>query len=66
MNAQQKGSNYANDNYSFIYEPGMTRDQFAIAALNNYNENAAAFGEDPIPQGEQADFLFGARQAFRN
>lgn len=65
QNAQQSGSIYANDNYHFIYKEGMSQDDFAEAALENYNANAEAFNESPLPQECEVDFLFGAKNAFR-
>jgi hypothetical protein len=63
--AQLIGSNYANDNYSFVFEEGMTEKQFAQAALDHYNASAEAFGSDHLPEEQEKDFLFGAKQSFR-
>ena len=65
QNAQMLGRNYANDNFNHIYVPGMTHDEFAKEALENYNNNADAFNEPCLQEEYEKDFLFGAKQSMR-
>ena len=62
---QNLGASYAADNYSHIYQPGMTIGEFAVATLENYQDNAEAFNIEGIPEQCEADFLLGAKSAFK-
>lgn len=65
QSSQNLGAAYANDNYSHIYQSGMTIGEFAVAALENYQDNADAFGSERVPEQCEADFLLGAKTAFK-
>jgi hypothetical protein len=62
--AQQLGENYANDNAQHFFIESMSADDFAAAALENYNANADAFGEELLPAELEKDFLFGAKTSY--
>ncbi len=61
------GKNYANDNRRFFEVDGMTKEEFAQAALDNYNSNAEAFGDEKaaiVPKSQEGNFKFGASETF--
>ena len=66
MDYQLLGKNYATDNRVFFEKEGMSSEEFAQAALENYNSNAEAAGDERasvIPEDQEANFLFGAASA---
>lgn len=65
QDAKMLGSNYATEWHYFIYRDWMTADEFAAAALDNYNGNSDACGEPTLAKEYEADFLLGAKSAFK-
>ncbi len=51
-------------NGSLIADKIMDADEFAEAALENYQSNADASGTLPLSSDKHEDFVFGAKQAF--
>ena len=63
----ERGRQYATENWHFFTPDGiqsMSRQEFAQAALDNYNRNASAFGEDLLPEFFNEAFLRGANLAY--
>ena len=63
ISAEELGRNYANDVKSYVYQPGMSKSDFANAVLENYNRESDAFSTPALSKELENNFKNGAEKS---